>query len=348
MLRWERIQLNLDEWSRILEGFPDRTLFQSEHWLRFIRESMGGALVFAVLRDSGAERGYFVGMVVRKFGLRVVGSPLPGWTTSYMGLLLKPGTSRLEALNDLTRFAFEDLKCVHLEVMDRQFTATTLDSHYRFRNYNGFEIDLSLDEHRLFANFDAACRRCIKKATRCGVAIEEAADAQFADEYYEQLRDVFAKQGLCPTYSVNRVRKLISHLQPTGNLLLLRARDAQSRCIATGIFPAMNNRAYFWGGASWREHQHLRPNEAMMWYALRYWKGRGMLRFDLGGSGDYKRKYGPYEISVPWLRISRYPVLPALRNGVIAATKLRQRWQALWQIGHAASSQRQLIKTVDI
>ena len=331
MLRWERIQLNLDQWNGILEAFPDRTLFQSVHWLRFLQETVAGELVFAVLRDRDAEHGYFVGMVVRKFGLRILGSPLPGWSTSYMGLLLKPGISRLDALNDLKRFAFEDLKCAHLEVMDRQLAPASLDSMYRFRSYNGFEIDLSLDEDQLFSHFTPACKRCVRKASRCGVRIEEAADGEFSEEYYEQLKDVFAKQRLSPTYNIERVRKLISHLQPTGNLLLLRARDNDGRCIATGIFPAMNDRAYFWGGASWREHQHLRPNEALMWYALRYWKRRGIQRFDFSGSGDYKRKYGPQEISVPWLRISRYPLLPAMRNAVMVMTRLQQRWRGAWQ-----------------
>ena len=331
MLRWQRIQIGLDEWNKLLEEFPHRTVFQSAAWLGFLKDTVGGELIFANLRDGNASCGYFAGMIVRKFGLRILGSPLPGWTTSYMGLLLNPEISQLQALDELKRFAFEDLRCVHLEVMDRQFARTSLDSQYQSRSYNGFEINLSLDEDHLFSNFTPACRRCVRKASRCGVLIEEAEDADFAGEYYEQLQDVFAKQKLAPTYTIDRVLKLISHLKPTGNLLLLRARDNDGRCIATGIFPAMNDRAYFWGGASWREHQHLRPNDALMWYAIRYWKKRGMQRFDFSGAGDYKRKYGPYEISVPWLRISRYPLLPAMRNGMLVLTRLQQRWQGLWQ-----------------
>jgi hypothetical protein len=32
---------------------------------------------------------------------------------------------------------------------------------------------------------------------------------------------------------------------------------------------------YFWGGASWREHQHLRPKEALIWHALRWVRSEG-------------------------------------------------------------------------
>lgn len=331
MLNWERIEVSLDEWARLIEPYSDRTVFQSTPWLRFLADAVGGELVFAALHDGSAECGYFAGMVVRKFGLRILGSPLPGWTTSYMGMLLKPGISRIAALDQLKRFAFDNLNCVHVEVMDRRLAAPDLDSQYRYRSYSGFEMDLTSDEDRLFSNFMPACRRAIRKSVRSGVVIEEANDPEFANDYYEQLKEVFARQGLSPTYSIERVQKLISHLQPAGNLLLLRALDSERQCIATGIFPAMNDRAYFWGGASWRAFQHLRPNENLMWHAIRYWKCRGIQFFDFGGAGDYKRKYGTYQISIPWIRTSRYPLLSLMRNGVMAVTRLQQRWQGAWQ-----------------
>src|SRR5579864_8709728 len=149
MLRWHRIQIGVDEWGKLLEEFPHSTVFQSSAWLKFLQEAIGGELIFANLHDGNADCGYFAGMIVTKLGLRILGSPLPGWTTSYMGFLLGPGISRLEALNELTRFAFEDLKCVHLEMMDRQLSVSSLSSSCSFRGYNGFEIDLSLGEDSL-------------------------------------------------------------------------------------------------------------------------------------------------------------------------------------------------------
>jgi hypothetical protein len=135
---------------------------------------------------------------------------------------------------------------------------------------------------------------------------------------------VFAKQSLVPSYDVARVRELIRHVQPSGNLLLLRARDHEGNCIATGIFPALNRAAYFWGGASWREHQNLRPNEPLMWYAMRYWKARGIEWLDLGGGAAYKRKYGTVEVPVPFFRISRFRVISSARRLAKRGFRLRQ------------------------
>ena len=332
MLRWKRVAMSLDEWDRRLQQFTDRTLFQSGSWLRFLEETVRGELVLAVLSNGSEECGCFAGLVVTKFGLRILGSPFPGWTTSYMGVALQAGVSRTDAIASLKQFAFRDLNCVHMEMMDRRINSSDTDSRYRTRKYSGFEIDLSLSEDQLFSNVVPACRRCIRKAARCGVVVEEAHDAVFASDYYEQLQEVFARQGLAPTYSIERVQALMRHLGPTRNLLLLRAFDAERRCIATGIFPAMNDRAYFWGGASRREHQHLRPNEALMWYAIRYWQGRGIRYFDFGGAGEYKRKYDAYEISVPWLRVSRYPFLPMMRDAAMLVNKILQRWHGAWQL----------------
>jgi hypothetical protein len=339
MLSWKRIQVPLEHWDQMLQAFPDRTLFQSANWLHFLLQTVrGGELVQAVLRDGNSEVGYFAGIVITKLGLRILGSPLPGWTTSYMGFVLQSHISRTEALDALRQFAFEDLKCVHLELMDRRIEANTLGSRFGLRSYNGFEIDLSRSEENILSNMAPACRRCIKKAVRGGVTIEEAHDSGFVTDYYAQLKDVFAKQGLSPTYSVDRVASMVDHLHATGNLLLLRAFDTKRRCIATGIFPAMHDRAYFWGGASWREHQHLRPNELLFWYAMRYWKARDVRYLDMGGSGDYKRKYGGQEISVPWVRTSRYPILPFLRHGAMMMAKTRQRWHGSWHFGAAAGA----------
>lgn len=291
------------------------TIYQAPAWLAFLSETQGGEPVVAVLKEGKATLGYFTGMVVRKFGFRILGSPFPGWSTAYMGLALAAPVDRRQAVNALVDFAFHELRCVHLEVMDRHVTISDLDGlDIQYRAYRGFEINLARNEDELFSNMTSACRRCIRKAEKEGVRIEEAQDPGFADDYYAQLTDVFAKQRLVPTYGIERVRQLITHVHPTGHLLLLRARDQRGRCLATGIFPHQNGVMYFWGGASWRQHQILRPNEAIQWHAMKIGKQRGIHTYDMGGGGDYKRKYGGREIEVPWFRKSKYVWISRLRT----------------------------------
>jgi hypothetical protein len=325
-LAFERINLPMSDWGKILETFEDRTIFLTPDWLSFVAKTQKAEPVLAVLKDSGKPLGYFIGLIVSWFGLKILGSPLPGWTTSYMGFNLLPGVPRPLAVKALARFALNELGCVHLEMMDRNLAVTDITGlGLKHRVLAGFEVDLSRDEDQLFENMSSSCRRCIRKAKKSGVTIEEAHDLEFAKDYYSQLQDVFLKQTLVPTYGLDRVRELITYLGKTGHLLLLRARGPDGACIATGIFPAWNGTMYFWGGASWRQYQILRPNEAIQWYAMRYWKQRGMRVYDMGGGGEYKRKYGGHEIRVPWLRISKYRCMEPLRGLTMCVFEWRQR-----------------------
>jgi hypothetical protein len=313
-MKLHQIDFKAMDW-KLLDGFEDRTVFQTCAWLRFVEEAQDATPVLAEVRDGTDVAGYFTGLTFSKFGMKVLGSSFPGWTTPYIGFNLKPGVSRRDALEALEKFSWDELKCLHLEVSDPHFKpedGTTLG--FKGEYYASYRTDLTKSEEELFNAMDPACRRCIRKADKSGVTIEEAHDAAFADEYYEQLKDVFAKQGLVPTYSVERVRLLVKHLEPSGNVLLIRARDPEGKCIATGIYPGFNKIAEFWGNASFRAYQGLRPNEACHWYALRYWKRRGVTIYDWGGEGTYKEKYGCVPHRVPWFTKSRYQIVGALRD----------------------------------
>ena len=86
------------------------------------------------------------------------------------------------------------------------------------------------------------------------------------------------------------------------------------------IYPGMNRNAYYWGGASIRARSDLRPNEALIWSAVKAWRARGARRFDLGGGGQregfrqYKLKFSPETVTVPALRRSRFGAVARARD----------------------------------
>ncbi len=314
MLKCHIIDFETADWQK-LDGFADRTVFQTREWVRFVSECQKAKPLLAELRDGRDLVGYFTGLTFTKFGVRVLGSSFPGWTTPYMGFNLVPGVSRSAALAAVEEIAWGTLKCLHMEVSDPGFVVEDGQAlGFTCDSYTSYRTDLRKSEEEIFNGMESACRRCVRKAEKSGVTIEEANDLGFADEYYEQLKDVFAKQGLVPTYGVARVRALVKHMAPTGRVLLVRARDEQNKCIATGIFPGFNKIAEFWGNASFRSSQLLRPNEYIQWYVMRYWKARGVEVYDWGGGGTYKEKYGCVPHSVPWFTKSRYQVVSKLRD----------------------------------
>ncbi|HEX9999880.1 MAG TPA: GNAT family N-acetyltransferase [Actinoplanes sp.] len=329
MLRLDRVTPSAALWAD-RETYADRLIFHTPEWLRFVAESQRAEPVLATVSVGGTVVGHFTGLLTRRYGLRILGSPMAGWTTSYGGFMLRPSVPRRAALEALMPFAFGELGCAHLEIRDRGLAEDDLAGlGLRWATAPTAVIDLRPGEDALFGAMTSPCRRNIRKAGKSGVVIEEVTDdPQFADDFYEQLRDVFAKQNLVPTYPIDRVRSLIRHVAPAGRLLLLRARDCDGRCIATAILPWDHRTMYFWGGASHRQYQHLRPNEALIWHALRWARGRGIAEFDFVGGNSYKAKYGTIDVPVPWARRSRSPVIAALRDAAKQAFTLRQRARA--------------------
>jgi Acetyltransferase (GNAT) domain len=327
VLTLERVDADACDWEH-MEALPDREIFQTREWLAYVAETQHAEPVVAAVLDGGAHVGWFTGLIVRRFGVRILGSPFPGWTTDWMGFSLAEGVPRREAAAALAGFAFGPLRCMHMELRDRRLAAGDLAGlGFEIEDRLTYLIDLDPDHDAMLRRMRHNARWSIKKAAKIGVVVEAASGLAFADEYYAQLCDVFAKQSLVPTYGVERVRALIRHLEPTGRLLLLRAIGPDGTPLATGIFPAFNGTAYCWGGASWRAGHRNQPNEPLFWAAMRYWQERGMTVLDTGGAGDYKRKYGTRELWVPWARRSRVPGALALRGLARDAVRRRQAWR---------------------
>ncbi len=310
-----------------LDAYADRTVFQTREWLAFVAETQGARPVVAEVRRGREPIGYLSGLIVRKFGAKIFGSSFPGWTTPYIGFNLLAPTDGRGLLSALKSFVFDELGCLHFEVSGRNLPVDAAESlGYRLDAFRTFDSDLRPSEEQILGSMIKSCRYSIRKAEKGGLTIEETPpDDRFAEEYYDQLRDVFAKQQLVPTYGIERVHALLHHLGPTGRLLLLRARDPEGRCVATGLYVGFKRVAEFWGNASYRWGQSLCPNEALHWYAMRYWKARGAEVFDWGGIAKYKLKYGGTPIEVPWLKCSRYAWLEGVRTGAKRLVDLKQR-----------------------
>lgn len=329
-LKCKRIPLDSVPWE-YLDRLPDRMICQTRAWIEFIADDQHIRPIILAVEKGSETVAYFSSLLLRRAGLKILGSPFPGWTTDYMGCNLVGDVSRWAVIDAVRRFAFDRLGCVHFEAADRFLQSEEIhtEKNLLVRTVRSLEIDLSRSEQDILKGMDKDYRRLIRRATERGVVVEEASDRGFAKDYYEQLEEVFAKHGMVPPYPLSRVEKLIEHVHPTGNLLLLRARSPQGDCIATGLWPAFNKHTMGWGSASHRTHLKLGPNQFLEWYAIRYWKARGMLYHDLGGCSDYKYQYGPYDIAVPRVVCSKYTILSNMRDLAKDGIEFMQRTRGL-------------------
>jgi len=147
--------------------YPDRLVFHTPQWLRFVAEAQRAEPVLATVADGETIVGHFTGLLTRKYGLRILGSPMAGWTTSYVGFNLDPAVPRRAALEALLPFAFGELGCAHLEIRDRGLTEPDLAGlGLRWASAPTAVIDLAPDTDALFGAMASACRRNIRKASK--------------------------------------------------------------------------------------------------------------------------------------------------------------------------------------
>jgi hypothetical protein len=311
MISFERIDVNDMPWER-LRDFNGASIFHTRYWIDLLKDFVGAEPVIAAVQSDGQTQGYFTGLITKKLGLKILGSPFRGWNTDFMGFNLMPSVLYHEVLQAFPKFAFGELGCHFLMIVDINLKEDECKGlKYQVRKFTNFALDLTKSEAELYANMKGhSCRHSIQRAIKRGVVIEEATDPGFAQEYYTQYQEVMAKQSLATLYGLDFVRKMVAQLQPTGNLLLLRARNAEGVCIATSIDFVFNKVAVGWGAASLRQYQSLNPNELMYWYEMKRVKGMGAEVFHLANTKEqFKKKFGAYDVQGFRLMKARKQVL---------------------------------------
>ncbi len=305
-----------------LYGFQGKYLFTTREWLEFVMvDSKVKPLIIEISSESKFV-GYLYGFTFMMFGIKIFGSPFNGWSTCYMGLDLKSG-EKLSVVKEIVDYLFSKCGVLYAEITDRDFNVDeAIKMGYTVKSLGTLQLELGTNktDDELMMLFKTKCRNLIRQFKKRGASAEIAApNDQFAEEYFDQLKDVFAKQGMVPTYSVKKVKNLINALSPTDNLLCVRIKDPEGNSIASSIFLGYGDTFYFWGGASYRSGQHYLPNEYMIWIAIKHFYSKGMTHFDMVGIRDYKRKFGSVERYYPKLVFSKISFLVTFRDLTLKA-----------------------------
>lgn len=317
---FEKIDINsLD--VQEFNDFVNKPVFTTIPWIKFVENDSKAKPLFIRITKDNKFVGYFTALETRKFGIKIVGSPFRGWSTCYMGIDTNYPECKMDIYEQLVPFLFKNEKCQYIEINDRDITVEQAKERgITALPLDTLELDIDKTDEELFKQMKPDCRNFIRQFERRGARLEVVEpDEMFAKDYYCQLEDVFAKQGLVPTYSLDKVKKLMNALKETDEILCLRVTSPDNRSIASSIFLGYKEKFFFWGGASYRPDQHYRPNEYMIWTAIKYWRDKGVKHFDMVGARDYKRKFGSYNQQYANMIFSNPKILICAR---MAAEKL--------------------------
>jgi hypothetical protein len=327
------------DWDALIRCYEDKTLFHESCWLDHLLDVHPGSRIdYFVVRDAGSEVGYFCAQRLRKFALPVYGSPLPGTGTNYMGPLVRRGVDRRALIRAIVRACWRN-GAAHLEL-----SAAWLDEGVA--GACGLAVDrgvthlvpLPSSEEAAWAAMKSTARNRVKKAERAGLIAEVTTDPAVVDHFFQQLGEVFGKQGMARPYGIERPRSLFRRLTPAGRLLPVWVRHRQE-VIAAGLFPYDERCIYFWGAGSWLASQHLCPNELLQWTVMRRAVELGIPMYNMcGGGSQFKDKFGGSDVPYHLYSRSLLPLLSSARRAYRRlhwwGLRFRGRWgQAAFRAG---------------
>ncbi|MBT3751205.1 MAG: hypothetical protein HOG34_19670, partial [Bacteroidetes bacterium] len=237
-------EIDLDQF----QSYPEKSIFTTPSWIGFVAQD--SRAIPHIIRINHDDRviGYFSGLIVSKYGVKIFGSPFRGWSTCFMGFDVADKDHILQIIPEIIPYIYKTTRVKYIEIVDRSLHVEDAASiPYTTSIVDTLELNVDAkSDDELLSGFKSDCRNFINQFEKRGATLEVAKpDDTFAGEYFDQLTDVFAKQGMIPTYSIDKVKTLLHHFSESDHILCLRVRNPQGESIATSIFLGFNKKFFF-------------------------------------------------------------------------------------------------------
>ncbi|PYN50956.1 MAG: hypothetical protein DME00_03690, partial [Candidatus Rokuibacteriota bacterium] len=188
-------------WDDLIAPYEGAQLFHRSPWLDYLAASRGIEVRLWAIRDAETSIGYLCGGLVRKGPFLLLGSPLKGWGTNYMGPIMDSDADPLgvvRALDDLAKR--EDLAMTELEGRALSDSVMQASGFEAVRSWT-YEVSLAPDDpHRMWNTLSSTARNRIRKALKNGLTVEDTDDPSIADEFYDQYSALVKHKGFTPPY----------------------------------------------------------------------------------------------------------------------------------------------------
>ncbi|QSX09596.1 GNAT family N-acetyltransferase [Alkalibacter rhizosphaerae] len=315
MLEFERIELDNVDLNEYY-GFESKSVFTSVEWLRFLEEDNHGEIVLLRITKDGELLGYFTGLIIKKYGFKIFGSPFKGWSTRFMSFDVFDVKIIKDLVQPTIQYIFKTTGCVYVEIVDRNLgPADQDDIPYETQVVDSLVLSIDRSDEEILGHIKRNCRQMIRQFENRGATAEVSEpDDAFAREIYAQVCEVFAKQHLAPTFTLRKIQLLLKHVGKTDHIVCVTARDPEGVPIGTYIGCGMNKGCFGWCIASRQEYLWYRPNEYLFWYGMRYCRSHGRRLYDFSGVTDYKYKWNPENVEYLRIMAGKYPFLITMRN----------------------------------
>lgn len=305
------------------QNYKNKNLFTTIDWLCFLSEWKNvNPIILRVTNESNQLVAHFTGCIFYKYGIKILGSPFWGWMGQHMGFDFVDiaNVDKSLLLDEITEYIRIQLKVKFFVFADFQYEEDDIKqckTQFFADNIRGsYFLDLTQPEENLFKNFKSGYRTCVRKFEKLGGTIEEEYSQDFMEEHHKQLKDVFERKSMTPPNYKQRLNLL--HEKNPNMILSIKALDDKGNNIASSYYLAAGSMAFFQSNASYTDALKYNANQALMWYAIKYFKSNGYKTLDLAGRASYKENFGPILKSTPtvvWTKYRwLYQIVISLRN----------------------------------
>jgi len=249
-------------WDRLVSSHPDFTFFHSSAWMRVLCETYGHKALALYCSRHGKPKVMLplVEVASRFTGRRGVSLP---FTDSCDPLVF--GDSDPDIVFQALRALAREREWKHFELRGRLACDLLPRPSIAF---HGHSLDLRDGAEVLFNKFASSVRRAIRKAERSGLTVRLSTSEEAIREFYRLHARTRRRHGLPPQpflFFQNIYREIIK----PGLGFVAVAHDGSKTAAAAVYFHTEKN-AVFKFGASDERCQDLRPNNLVMWHAIRH------------------------------------------------------------------------------
>lgn len=306
----------VSNWDSLLLKTGEIDFFHSSFWAKVLKESYRYKPLYCTASENGRLSFSWPWMEVQSVwtGKRGVSLPFTDQCKPYFldRRILK------DAIEALTAYG----KNAGWRYIEWRTRANREESGPSWEDYFEHEIELAGYEENLFTRLIPSNRRNIRRAVRAGLSVEISASWDAMNSFC-RLNSLTRKRHGLPPQPLRFFEMVFEHVLSTGHGLVFSARHG-NRVIASSVFFHFGKRALFKYGTSDLRFHPLRPNNLIMWEAIRWYRSHDYTALNLGrteldnpGLLRYKQGWGAEERR---LRYFRY----GLKEGSLLGKKPRR------------------------
>lgn len=313
-------------WDPLLSSSGISLPFVSSSWARVFYETYDYRPYYFCIIRNGLIEGLVPLIEVRSnfTGTRAVSLPF----TDYCKPWIKDGDVFKELFSQIISFGrTRGWKYIELRGGEEWLMGEEASSSYYLH-----EIEISKDVKINQKLLRDSTRRNINKAKKAGVVVRKSEDLRDLKDFYCMHKNTRKSHGVPPQPFVF-FENIYKHIISKGKGIVILA-EHQNEIVAGALFLSFGDTAIYKYGASCRDTNKIRPNNLIMWEAIRWCSEHGLRSLNLGrtdlnseGLLQYKRGWGCKESLLNYYRFDMKS-----GNFVVDHSGLNSRMERLFQL----------------